>query len=406
MRCEPVPARAHPGQQPPRLCRPLTDDLLIGQISKLHVLGPRERQRGREQPFQLAGEGQLIGRRQLDVDALDLVRVFAHARQRQHHILVDLEGVGVTSDGCGTRSVQPELAPRFRAHRDESLAAAGVGEPHDVRGSGRDGGRVVTDYIAEQGHLRQRAALGFGGIAHRAQVALVHVLEAREPHGAARRQAVPDSPLISTIAGIASRAWPKNSRHTVRVCAGLRVQHPARGRWMTGRSLPSSYAWQAAEELVGHVLPQPDLAELVSCNAQRLGAQRRCLVRRLPAILPYELELRCLDVVDLAPVVGDSADLQPVAVASRPCSHQARLSTAVPQSTAFLPPAFIAMLPPMQDASADVGSTANTSPPFSAATVTRRVTTPASEKIVGTDSVSPGSARLSMAPRRRPASPC
>src|SRR5574340_180392 len=40
----------------------------------------------------------------------------------------------------------------------------------------------------------------------------------------------------------------------------------------------------------------------------------------------------------------------------------ARLSSAVPHSTAFLPPAFIAMLPPMQLASALVGSTANTQP--------------------------------------------
>ena len=36
--------------------------------------------------------------------------------------------------------------------------------------------------------------------------------------------------------------------------------------------------------------------------------------------------------------------------------HDSRLSSAVPQSTAFLPPAFIATLPPMHEASADVGS--------------------------------------------------
>ena len=35
--------------------------------------------------------------------------------------------------------------------------------------------------------------------------------------------------------------------------------------------------------------------------------------------------------------------------------HDARLSSAVPHSTAFLPPAFIATLPPMQEASAEVG---------------------------------------------------
>jgi len=57
--------------------------------------------------------------------------------------------------------------------------------------------------------------------------------------------------------------------------------------------------------------------------------------------------------------------------------QEARLSSAVPQSTAFLPPAFIAMLPPTHDASAEVGSQANTKPDSSARSITRRVTTPA-----------------------------
>jgi hypothetical protein len=57
--------------------------------------------------------------------------------------------------------------------------------------------------------------------------------------------------------------------------------------------------------------------------------------------------------------------------------QDARLSSAVPHSTAFLPPAFMAMFPPMQEAWAEVGSTANTKPAFSAACETRWVTTPA-----------------------------
>ncbi len=64
--------------------------------------------------------------------------------------------------------------------------------------------------------------------------------------------------------------------------------------------------------------------------------------------------------------------------------QEARLSSAVPQSTAFLPPAFIATLPPTQEASAEVGSTAKTKPPRSAASDTRWVTTPASVQMVGT----------------------
>ena len=61
-----------------------------------------------------------------------------------------------------------------------------------------------------------------------------------------------------------------------------------------------------------------------------------------------------------------------------------RLSSAVPHSTAFFPPAFMATLPPMHEASAEVGSTANTSPAPSAASITRRVTTPAPASIVAT----------------------
>ena len=70
--------------------------------------------------------------------------------------------------------------------------------------------------------------------------------------------------------------------------------------------------------------------------------------------------------------------------------QDARLSSAVPHSTAFLPPAFIATLPPTQLASAEVGSTANTKPARSAASATRWVTTPASVQTVATGCARPG----------------
>ena len=76
----------------------------------------------------------------------------------------------------------------------------------------------------------------------------------------------------------------------------------------------------------------------------------------------------------------------------------ARLSSAVPHSTAFLPPAFMAMLPPMQEASADVGSTANTKPACSARSATRCVTTPASVCTVGTVWLRPGNTKCSTCP--------
>ncbi len=72
----------------------------------------------------------------------------------------------------------------------------------------------------------------------------------------------------------------------------------------------------------------------------------------------------------------------------------------MPQSTAFFPPAFIATLPPMHDASADVGSTAKTSPAASAASITRRVTTPAPQSIVATGSAHPAIATRSIGDKR------
>ncbi len=80
--------------------------------------------------------------------------------------------------------------------------------------------------------------------------------------------------------------------------------------------------------------------------------------------------------------------------------HDTRLSTAVPHSTAFLPPAFTATLPPMHDASADVGSTAKTRPASSAAFITRRVTTPAPHRSSRAATPLPGSAMRSTADSR------
>jgi len=64
-----------------------------------------------------------------------------------------------------------------------------------------------------------------------------------------------------------------------------------------------------------------------------------------------------------------------------------------------LPPAFIAILPPMHEASADVGSTAKTRPALAAASATRAVTTPAPVLIVAQGRAQPGSTTSSAGPR-------
>jgi hypothetical protein len=60
----------------------------------------------------------------------------------------------------------------------------------------------------------------------------------------------------------------------------------------------------------------------------------------------------------------------------------------------------MATLPPMHDASADVGSTANTSLAASAVSITRLVTTPAPASIVAVGSPQPGSTMRSKADKR------
>ena len=52
---------------------------------------------------------QLVLQAQLDIDALDAIGVLGHARQRNHHVLVDLEGIGVAGDGGCPLAVEPEF---------------------------------------------------------------------------------------------------------------------------------------------------------------------------------------------------------------------------------------------------------------------------------------------------------
>ncbi len=119
------------------------------------------------------------------------------------------------------------------------------------------------------------------------------------------------------------------------------------------------HAGQAREELVGDVLAEARLAELrrresssVSRRATRRRRRRRASAARTS---PARRRGSCRG-------CGRCASPRATRASGVTMRHDARLSSAVPHSTAFLPPAFIATLPPMHDASADVGSHANTRP--------------------------------------------
>ena len=252
------------------------------------------------------------------------------------------------------------LPARCGAHGDEALARAAIGEPHDFRGGGGDRRGVLADDVAEQDHLRQRAALGLGAIADRAQVALVEMLETREharPRLAARVQIALD--LDDRRNGFA-RLAEELQAHGANVLRSA-VQNPARRRDDAVAAF-LLHAGQAAQELVGDVLAEPGLAELRALDRAALACAES---RPAPAASGRpSRRARSARPRRRGSCRGCGRGASPRASCRRGSTmrHQARLSTAVPQSTAFLPPAFMAMLPPMQQASAEVGSTANTRP--------------------------------------------
>ena len=106
-------------------------------------------------------------------------RVLAQALQRNHHVLVDLERVGVLGDGGGARAVEPELLARLGADGDEAFAARARWPCAPLREAARATASSSSPTMSPNSTIfGQAAALALGGVADRAQVALVQVLEA------------------------------------------------------------------------------------------------------------------------------------------------------------------------------------------------------------------------------------
>ena len=71
------------------------------------------------------------------------------------------------------RAIQPEFAPRLRAHGDEALAAACIRQAHDVRCGFAHRIFIVGGDIGHQHHIRPLRAIGFSGVAHRLHIARI-----------------------------------------------------------------------------------------------------------------------------------------------------------------------------------------------------------------------------------------
>ena len=252
----------------------------------------------------------LLRRRQLDVDALDAVGVLAHARQRDHHVLVDLEGVGVLGDRRGALAVEPELLARLGADGDEAFAAARswrCAPPRGWRAPPRRRRRRRCRRTAPSWAGRRACSWW----------------RSPPPSGSGRPGA-PGRPacapprfcsanmksLISTMLGTASlRVAEELQAHRARVRRHA-VHDPARA----GDQAVAAFlldAGQAGEELVGDVLAQAFLAEgacrgcpaarcaPASCRRRRSSCSSK-LATSASWILP-RLWFRRVDLQPLAP---------------------------------------------------------------------------------------------------------
>ena len=179
-----LPQGPHLAQQRQRLRHPVAQQLGRGNLAR--VILPAQRQAAPGKKFgQGVAQGQFVAQAELDVDALDAVGVLGHARQRDHHVFIDLEGVGVARDGGGALAVKPKFLACLGANGHKTLAAARVGNAHHLRGGTRHGISIVTGNVAHQHHLGQAAAFGLGGITHRLEVTVVQVLQPGQQHARA-----------------------------------------------------------------------------------------------------------------------------------------------------------------------------------------------------------------------------
>ena len=177
--------------------------------------------------------------------------------------------------------------------------------------------------------------------------------------------------------GVALATVPKNSRHTVRVYLGILCSTNA--ALVMIPSVPSFCTpGRPLKNLSVTSLPNPTLRNLQPAISS---------VSVFSTVSPSSCSVWIWNTAVSSSWILPKLWRTRSTFIHSPCGltifHHARLSSVVPHSTAFLPPAFIATLPPMQDASAEVGSTANTSPAACAASSTRRVTTPAPHTMMG-----------------------
>ncbi|OIQ78441.1 hypothetical protein GALL_398520 [mine drainage metagenome] len=275
------------------------DPLRVG----LSIFVLHQRQFAVQKALQRIEQFQLVADGQLDVDALDAVGVIPQARQRNDHILVDLEGIGMLRDGCGAGTVQPEFLARIGADGNEAFASACVGQAHDMRCRFADGVLVIAGDVGYQYHLGTLRTVGLGGVTDGFQVALVQMLQACQQRVRMGVQVILDFDD--------GRHRQCHRAEKFQADGAYVRRHPMQDE--SGRSDQAVAAFlldagQAGQEFVRHILAEAGFAEMAARNFQDFRFALTGL-----AVFPVagNLEARQLDIVNLAQVVVEALHLDP-----------------------------------------------------------------------------------------------
>ena len=181
------PQAAHPVDEGQRLRHPVLQQ--FGGRNPGGIVMPTQRQRAlAEKLGQRLTQGQFIAQTQLDVDALNAICVLGHARQRNHHVFIDLEGIGVFADGRRALAVKPEFLARLGADGNKTFPTARIGNAHHLRRDASHLIGIVTGNVTKQHHLghtaaaQRHATFALGGVTHRLQVAVIQVFQPSQQH--------------------------------------------------------------------------------------------------------------------------------------------------------------------------------------------------------------------------------
>ena len=267
------------------------------------VLVLQQRQFAFEEVLQRHGHLQFVLDRKLNVDAFDAVRIITQTRQRDHYVLVDLEGVGVLGDGGGAGAVEPELLARLGRDRDEAFATAGIGETHDMRGGFADAVFLVAGDIGDQHHLRPFVTAGLGRITDRPQIAFVQMLQTRKQGVRMGVEIILDLDDGRHGQRHVAKELQTNRAHML----GHSVQDEGGRRNETVAAFLLN-AGQAGQKLVGDVLAEADLAE---AGAGDLEDFRLRLQGLAVDVVTADFETGQRNVVNLAQIMIEPLDFEP-----------------------------------------------------------------------------------------------